>query len=628
MTETGSQETSTHEERSPRMGLDTLRRYRRAWLRSDLVAGVTVAALLVPEGMAYAQIAGVPPETAFYAAPAGLVAYALLGTSRQLVVAVSAAVAATSASIVGEMAGGGTEEFVALTAGLALVAGLVMMIAGALKMGRVSEFFSESVLKGFVFGLAIVIAIRQLPKILGIEGEEGNAFERLAHIVSELGETHTRTLIVGLTSLAVMLAVEHLVPRLPAALVTLVYGIVLSSLLGLDDDGVHVVGEIPAGLAAPRIPDVSRDMIDNLVLGGVGLAVLIFAEAIGPARQFADRHGYEIAPDRELIGTGAANAAAGLFRGFPIGASLSKSAANDGAGARSSMSLIVAAALTALVALFLTPLFESLPEATLGAIVIVAVSGMMDVAALRRLYRLRRADLALSLVALGAVLVVETLAALLIAVFVSLVLVLARVSAPRVSRLGRQAGHPGWLDVARHPEAEQVPGVMVVRPEAELFFANVARVGRDIVAAVDDEPERQVLVVDLEMTGELDAPAAEGLRDVCESLIDRGVSVHLARVHGAVYDMLERAGVTEVLPAERIHPTVGRGIGQYVRVHPELAPSAAELLDAIVVLVEALDRTSPTDPTRTELRGELAARLEQLERSIDGSGSASDGPVR
>lgn len=597
------------------IGLQTLRNYRRGWLRSDLIAGLTVTALLVPEGMAYAQIAGVPPEAAFYAAPAGLVLYALLGTSRQLVVAVSAAVAATSASIVGDMTDGGTEEFVALTAALAVVAGAVMVLAGLLRLGRVSEFFSESVLKGFVFGLAIVIAVRQLPKLFGLEAEEGNAFERLWHLIRHLGDTQGDTLLIGLSSLAVMLAVEHLVPRLPAALVTLVYGIIISLVLDVEQSGVHVVGEIPAGLARPQVPDFSTGQIDNLLLGGLGLGLLVFAEAVGPARQFADQHGYDVASDRELVGCGAANLGAGMFQGFPIGASLSKSAANDRAGAQTSMSLIVAAGLTALVALFLTPLFEPLPEATLGAIVIVAVSGMMDVGALRRLYRLRRVDLGLSLLALLAVLVVETLPALIIAVFASLFLVLARVSAPSVSVLGRAEGHLAMLDVERHEAVETIPGLVVTRPNAELFFANISRVREALLEAVRD-PVPRTVIVDLEMTTELDAPAAEGLRELCVELADRGISVHLARVHAGVREMLDRAEITSAIGEERIHDRLVDGLRVHLDADPESVPSRAHTLTKIAALVEDLQLLSDADPDvaprQRTIRAELDVLLDRL----------------
>ena len=349
--------------------------YQRSWLRLDVIAGLTVCAILVPEGMAYAELAGMPPETAFYAAPIALLAYAVLGSSRQLVVAVSSAIAIMSAATISGLAAAGSVEYAALTAALAILAGLVSIAAGFLKLGRIAQFFSESVLLGFVFGLALLITIKQIPKLLGIEAHGESALDLVRDMIPHLRETDLLTLAVGLAGIAGMIVLERRLPRVPAALVVLLASIAVSVALGLEARGVHVVGELPAGLRGPTLPGVGLEALPLLLLGAVGIALVAFAEAIGPANEFAREHGGKIDPNRELIAIGAANTGAGLFTGFPIGSSLSKSAANDRAGARTPASLVTAAAATALVALFLTPLFEPLPEATLGAIVIVAVLG-------------------------------------------------------------------------------------------------------------------------------------------------------------------------------------------------------------------------------------------------------------
>ena len=379
--------------------LNWLPGYDRSWLRLDLIAGLTVVALLVPEGMAYAELAGMPPQTAFYAAPAGLILYAIFGTSRQLVVAVSSAIAVMSAATVGGLAPAGSLEFIVLTAALAMLVGLISILAGLLKFGRIAQFFSESVLTGFVFGLALVIAIKQVPKLFGLEAVEGNFFVRLFDIVRHLPETHWLTLLVGASSLLLMLLLEKRFPRIPAALVTMIYGIAVVTVFALGEAGVHVIGA-SAGLARPQLPDVALSDLLLLLPGALGMALVVFAEAIAPARQFAARYHYPVDADQELIGLGAADFGAGLFQGFPIGASLSKSAANDNAGAKSAMPLLIAAILTALVALFLTPLFRNLPEATLAAIVVVAILGMMRVGEMKRLYRLNKTDFVLAVVAL------------------------------------------------------------------------------------------------------------------------------------------------------------------------------------------------------------------------------------
>jgi sulfate permease, SulP family len=437
--------------------------YQRTWFRSDLVAGLTIMALLVPEGMAYAELAGVPPQAAFYAAPIGLLMYAMFGTSRQLVVAVSSGVAVMSASIVGEIALPDSTEFIALTAGLALLTGLVSVVTGLLRLGRVARFFSHSVLIGFVSGLAVFIMVKQLPKIFGLESGEGNTIRRSIELIRDLPEAHLATLIVGLSTVAVMVLVEKRYHRVPAALVALVFGILLVAVFGLDARGVEVVGEIPAGLSRPQIPDITLADLGALFTGAVALTLFVFAEAVGPARSFASNHGYRIDENQELIGLGMSNFGAGLFQGFPIGASLSKSAASDAAGGRTQVSAVVAAVATALVALFLTPLFRNLPEAALGAIVIVAVSGMVNVTALRRLYRVHRTDFSLAMVAFVGVLVFkEVLAGLLVAVVVSLIALVARASSGRLAELVRLPGTMEFRSSRDHPDGLTIEGLLVL----------------------------------------------------------------------------------------------------------------------------------------------------------------------
>src|SRR5512139_1941176 len=323
-----------------------LPQYKRSWARSDVVAGLTIVALLVPEGMAYAQLAGVPPEAAFYAAPIGLLMFAIFGTSRQLVVAVSSAIATMSFATISLIAQPNTTEFIVLTAALAVLAGLICVLAGLLKLGRVAQFFSESVMVGFITGLAVLIIVKQLPKIFGVESGHGNVWERLYDFIIRLPEMHLPTLIVGLVCLALLIVLERFLPRIPAALVALVFGIALSALFGMEARGVEVVGDLPAGLTAPQWPAITLDKWLLLLPGAFGLALVCFAEAIGPSRAFAAAHKYEIDANQEWLGVGASNIGAGLFQGFPIGASLSKSAANDQAGAHSQMSGVIAAIVT------------------------------------------------------------------------------------------------------------------------------------------------------------------------------------------------------------------------------------------------------------------------------------------
>ena len=553
--------------------------YQRGWLRFDIIAGLTVCAILVPEGMAYAELAGMPPETAFYAAPAALLAYAILGSSRQLVVAVSSAIAIMSAATIGELAAAGSAEYAALTAALAILAGLVSIAAGVLKLGRIAQFFSESVLLGFVFGLALLICIKQLPKLLGVDAHGETAVEVLRALVPQVRETDLLTLGVGVACIAGMLLLEHRLPRVPAALVVLLGSIAVSVALGLEGRGVHVVGDLPAGLHAPQLPGVGPGALPLLLAGATGIALVAFAEAIGPANEFARAHGGRVDPNRELIAIGASNASAGLFTGFPVGSSLSKSAANDRAGARTPLSLVTAASATALVALFLTPLFEPLPEATLAGIVIVAVMGMMKVGKLRRLWDLRKVDFWLAMVALVGVLVVPTLEALAIAVVASLGVLVWRASEGRVTFLGRAVGGLDPVDLAVVPTAA-IPGLLIARPDEMLFFANAVSVRNAIMAAVEaGEPPVRVVLLDLALSPGVDAPSVEVLEDLHGRLAAEGIELWLSDVRPRTRDLLERAGVLAVIGPEQVMSREVDGIVAYALRSPGAGDRIAVLTD-------------------------------------------------
>jgi sulfate permease, SulP family len=526
--------------------------YRRAWLGRDAIAGVIVVCLLVPEGMAYAQIAGMPPQTAFYVAPPALLLYAIFASSRKLVVVVSATQAALSAGAVAALATAGTPYYEELTAALALLVGAITVVAGLLRLGVVARFFSPSVLVGFVSGLALVIAIKQVPKILGIEAGSGDFWERLWDILVHLDDVHRPTLVVGLATIVVMLLVERFAHRLPAAMVALVFGIVASHVFDLAARGVDVIEEIPSGLAAPQIPDVTLSDLSLLFAAAVGIALVNFAEGNSMAREFARRDEVKLDADQELIGLGAANVGAGLFQGFTIGASLSKSSAAYAAGMQTQMAGIVAAGLTLIVALFLTGLFEGLPEATLGAIVIVAVSSMVKTRRLRELYALRQTDFALAVVALLAVLSLETLTALVFAVLLSIVLLVIRAARAPLRRLGELPGGV-YVELETHPDAREHSTTLVFRPDAELFFANAEAVVEGVyVAATEHEPPARAVVVDLELTGDLDVPAAEALGQLAGRFAEAGIALALARIHGPAIDLLEKTGVVDAIGRERV----------------------------------------------------------------------------
>ncbi len=615
--------------------LGWLPKYERSWLRSDFIAGLTVMALLVPEGMAYAELAGMPPETIFYAAPAALLLYAIFGTSRQLVVVVSSVQAVMSYSIVSALVPPGTSEFIVLSSALAITAGFVSVLAGVLHLGRIAQFFSASVLTGFVSGLAVVVAVKQLPKLFGIEAGTGNVWERLYDLLIHLPETHLLTLVVGISSILVMLLIEHYLHRIPAALVAMVFGIVVAAFFGLSAYGVHVVGEIPAGLAPPKLPNLALDQWAALIPGALALALVNFAEGIGPARSFATKHRYSISPDQELIGLGTANLGAGLFQGFPIGSSLSKSAANEAAGAKSQMSGIVAAGLTILVALFLTPIFRNLPEATLAAIVIVAIYGMFKWREMVRLARLRRTDFALALVTfLGVLTFEEALWALLLAVVLSLLALVWRTSQGHMSELGLARGRLIFEPLGPDTDAEPIDGLLICAPEESLFFANADTVRLKIanLLAASSKPVDGVLL-DLELTNELDVPSAEMLKELHDDLDAAGVQLLLARVRPAVRDLLDRSGVVAVIGPEHIYKRVLMGVLAHLSSTGSRADTLLGLSGATLkMLKQAVNEmlAHAEEPHRAQLAGlnaELGAAIDRAERGQGNDGDRRSQPI-
>ena len=538
----------------------SLHRYDRTWLRGDLIAGLTVWAVLVPEALAYATIAGVSPVVGLYAAPAALLFYAAFGSSRHLVTGPMAATAALSAATVADLSPAGANEFAALTVTLALTVGVLALAAGLLRLGFLASFISEPVLKGFIVGLALTIIVGQVPKLFGVEKEDGDFFEQLWHLLGELGSTSGLTLLVGLGSLALVLGLRRWAPVVPGSLVAVLAGIVLVELLDLDAHGVAIVGTIESGLPSLGLPDVAaRDYLE-LAPAAVGVMLVGFAEGLGAAKTYAARDHYEIDANRELIGLGAANVGAGLSSGMIVNGSLSKTAVNGSAGARTQVSGLVVAVLTVVTLLFLTGLFESLPEATLAAVVIAALIELVDVRSLRELYRVQtrvlgpvaaRPDFLAAVAAMLGVLVFDTLPGLFIGIVTSLLLLLYRVSRPHVAVLGRVPGAPRqWGDVGRHPENEQLPGIAVLRPEAGLFFGNADVVRRRVQESAEGA---RAVVLDAQSMPFVDVTAVKMLSELAEDLERRGVQLVVARDVGQVRDVVRHAGESGTL---RLYPTV------------------------------------------------------------------------
>ena len=538
----------------PRLFAPSFAAFNRAAIRPDLVAGLTVWAVLVPESLAYATIAGVPPVVGLYAAVPALILYALIGSSRHLVVSPMSATAALSIGVVATVSSD-PDDFVALTTGLALATGLVALAAGLLRLGFLASFISEPVLKGFIIGLALTILMGQLPAMFGIDKGSGSFFEKAWDLLTHLDETEALTLGVGVASFALLMALRRLVPLLPASLVVALAGIAVAAVFGLDDHGLEVIGHIDSGLPDLGLPDLSGSQFIDLLGGAVGVMLVGFAEGLGAAKTYAAKEGYDVDANRELLGLGAANLGSGLASGMVVNGSLSKTAVNGSAGARSQLSGLTAAGLTVVTLLFLTGLFEKLPEATLAAIVIAAVIELVDIASLRRLWRVgsgplasvypvtSRADFVAAAAALLGVLLFDTLPGLVIGIAVSLVLLIARTSRPHVASLapvGDAEDRP-WIDIDRNADYPTVPGVLVVRVEAPLLFANADFIRMQVRDLAADVPDLRLVVLDGRSTPSIDVTASGMLVQLRADLRRMGAELVLADNIGQVRDVLATA---------------------------------------------------------------------------------------
>jgi high affinity sulfate transporter 1 len=520
-----------------------LRSYDRAWLARDAVAGVIVWGVVTPQAVAYAQIAGLPPSAGLAAAPGALIAYALLGTSRTLVVSATTATSALSASAVGPLAGDDLTRFAALSAGLAVVVGVVLVVAGLLRVGGVMDLVSKPVMTGFLFGLGLTVAIGQLSKLVGVEATSGKFFERLWDLLGDLGDVHGWTLAVGAASVAALVAFRRFAPKLPGMLIVLALAIVVSSLLDLSEKGVDVVGELPDALPDPAVPDISWGDVVDLLPAALGM-LIVSAEAASVSRGIARAQGYDVDPNRDLIALGGSNGLAGLSSGFVQSGGASQTLAAEEAGGKSQVASIVAAGLILLTGAFLTGLFEDLPQATLGAIVIVAISGFWRVDELRRFARLRTSAIVFALVALVGVLVLGILPGLVVAALLSLVTIVQQLSRPSVGMLARDPASGAWGRADRHPDWELPRDVVAARVDGPLFYANTSVVETRLLELVAEaDPKPTALVVDLSTNTDLDLQGLDTLAEIADRLAAQAVELRLADVRAPTLELLRRGGL-------------------------------------------------------------------------------------
>jgi len=517
-----------------------LRSYRRAWLPGDFAAAVTVWAIVVPESVAYAGIAGMPPAVGLYVATVPMLVYALFGSSRRVSFGPSATGAAVSAAAVAPLAAD-ANSFVELTIALSMVVGLVLALASVLKLGIVAEFLSEPVLKGFIVGVAITVAGGQLGKVFGIEADGEGFIAETINLVRHLNGTHGLTIAVGAACFAALVVLERFLPKLPSALIVVFAAIAAARILDLEERGVALVGEIEAGLPSPVVPDVTWDDVLSLIPGALGVAIVVFGESMALAKSFGARHGERVDANAELGALGAANTVGGLFGGFASIGSNSRTAAADAAGQKTQVTSLLLGGLLILTMLFLTQLFEDLPDAALGAIIIHAVVGLIKFRPLMRLRQRSQVDFVAAATTLGGVLLFDILVGLAVGVGVSIVGMMRRAVRPRSIELGidRDTGNFWALGTEG---VERIDGVVIVRFEAELFFANVSVLRSSVLAAVEAQ-QPSLVVIDAESITHVDTTAADELDVLLDELTEQGVDVRFARLARTVADTLSRCGV-------------------------------------------------------------------------------------
>jgi high affinity sulfate transporter 1 len=541
-------------------GVSAVRSYERRWLPKDVMTGLVLSALLVPQGMAYAELAGLPAVTGLYTSILCLVGYAIFGPSKVLVLGPDSSlgpmIAATILPLVG--ANGDPAKAVALASLLAIFTGVIMVGAGAGKLGFVADLLSKPTILGYMNGLALTIIVGQLPKLLGFSVDADNFLGELAGFVAGIasGEVVAGAAAIGVASMLVILLCSRWLPKFPAVLVAVIFAMVVSNLADLGERGVKLVGVLPQGLPGFTVPTVQWSDLLLLIAGALGIALVALTDTISTATSFAERRGEEVDGDKEMIGIGAANIAAGFFQGFPVSTSGSRTAVADQAGGKTQLTGLVGAGVIAAMLLAIPGLFASLPQPTLGAVVITAAISLADIAATRRLWQQRRTDFVLSVTAFLGVTLLGVLPGILLAVMLSVANVFRRVWRPYQANLGRVPGLPGLHDTSRHPEAEFLSGSAILRFDAPLIFANAGTFRSSVRSLADGLPDGGWIILAAEPVTDVDTTACDMLDDLIAELDGRGRRFVFAELKDPVRAKLDAYGLEPAVPDDRFFPTL------------------------------------------------------------------------
>lgn len=540
-----------------------LRSYDRAWLRGDLIAGVTVAALIVPKNLGYAGIAGIPLQNGLYAAAAGALVYAVFGSCRQISVGPSSGLAAVAASAV--LAAGLVEEadVASFVAGITLASGVLFLLLAVLKMGWIARFLSRAVVTGFLFGAAIDVVIGELPKLTGTEVSGSNPIQELWSWFGTLGDSQTATVVVGVVALVVVFGLRAVAPRVPGALVLVVGGLIAAAVFDLGAKGVALVGDVPSGLPSLKLPDLQLmwDHAATTSLAAVALLLIGFSQTAGDARAFAAKHHYRIDINQESTAQGLANTASGIVQGMPVSTSLSASSLNDHSGAKTGVASLTSGVTVILTLLLLAPLFSNLPKPVLAALIIEAVvMGMMNVPEMRRLARVQRFDFWIAVAAIAGTLIFGVLAGVIIGIFLSLIWLVSVATRPKMPALGLESGTQVFREIDEHPEDTVFPDVAVIRLDGGLFFATADAFDDRLREVIQGGSGLAGVVLDCGGINFIDSQGVDKMADLVEVAHDSGVTLRLARLKPSVRATLERDGVIERLGADHIHGNIYRAV--------------------------------------------------------------------
>jgi SulP family sulfate permease len=520
--------------------------YQQRWLGHDLIAGVTLAAYGIPVSLAYASLAGLPPQYGIYCYLVGGLFYALFGSSRQLAIGPTSAISMLVGVTVAGMAQGDPLRWAGIAALSALVMAAMCIVAWLFRLSSLVNFIGESILLGFKAGAALTIAMTQLPKLFGVKGGGEGFFERMGVLWGQLSDTNVAVLGFGLVAIALLLLGEKFLPGRPVALMVVVASIIVLSVTSLGELGFKVVGELPKGLPHFQLPGLRVRDVDGVIPLAFACLLLAYVESVSAARALAQKNGYEIDPRQELLGLGAANLAAGLFQAYPVAGGLSQSSVNDKAGAKTPLALVFASLTIGLCLLFLTGMLSNLPNVVLAAIVLVAVKGLIDIGEMRHVRRVSRFEFTVSMVAFAAVLFLGILKGVIVAVLVSLLLLIRRAAHPHVAFLGRIPGTRFYSDMERNPDNEAVPGALVFRVEAALLYFNVEHV-RDAlwekIRTMTTPPK--LVICDLSVSPSVDLAGVRMLAALHEQLKAAGIRLRLVGAHASVRDILRAEGMEE-----------------------------------------------------------------------------------